>query len=139
MDQPQGGSKGHTLRPLLGGDTYTVELHDAMLQLHAGDGHTVLILPREEAARYLHFEWDLRRGRVVVFRLLGGLRAMRFLCPIAAANAVTAWLPWGTAGRRPRTYCLSSPRVWWACVGGPRGLSDWAFSWWDSSGSTPPG
>lgn len=91
------------LPPLKGGAAFQLSLAEDTLSLNAEDGHTVLMLPREEAARYLRFEWDLRRGRLIEFRLLGGLRSMRFMCPAAAVEAVLAWLP-ARSGRRAQAH-----------------------------------
>lgn len=87
----------HALAPVLGGGTCALELGPEMLTLFGEDGRTILMLPREEAARYLRFQWDLRRGRVIEFRLLGGLRAMRFTCPASVTAGLTEWLPPGAS------------------------------------------
>ena len=92
----------YELAPLGGGPHCTLELSAEMLTLNASDGHTVLMLPREEAARYMNFDWDLRRGRVIAFRLLGGLRSMRFLCGDSLVAAITHWLPAAAPSRFPR-------------------------------------
>lgn len=92
----------YELAPLGGGPHCTLELGVEMLTLSASDGHTVLILPREEAARYMNFDWDLRRGRLIAFRLLGGLRSMRFLCGDSLVAAITHWLPSAAPSRIPR-------------------------------------
>lgn len=90
----------HVLTPVLGGGACALELDPEMLTLFGEDGRTILMLPREEAARYLRFQWDLRRGRVIEFRLLGGLRAMCFACPASVTAGVIEWLPAGA----PRAF-----------------------------------
>lgn len=83
----------YSLVPLKGGGTYLLRLEEEVMTLAGADGHVVLMLPRGEAAKYLRFDWDVRRGRLIEFRLLGGLRSMRFLCGREVAAGVTAWLP----------------------------------------------
>ncbi len=87
------------LKPLKGGAAYALRIEDEVLTLVGEDGHTVLMLPREDGAKYLRFDRDLLRGRIIEFRLLGGLRSMRFHCTTDATQAVVAWLPVPTKPR----------------------------------------
>lgn len=93
MESGQRDAHVFQLAPLKGGSAYTLRMEDEILTLAGDDGHAVLMLPREEAAKYLRFDRDLVRGRVIEFRLLGGLRSMRFLCGGGTADAVVGWLP----------------------------------------------
>lgn len=82
-----------SLAPPKGGSPTLLRMDADVLSLQGDDGRTLLMLPRGEAAKYLRFDRDLLRGRVIEFRLLGGLRAMRFLCDRPTADAITSWLP----------------------------------------------
>lgn len=97
MESGQPRAQEFQLAPIKGGAAYALRLEDDILTLAGEDGHAVLMLPREEAAKYLRFDRDLLKGRVIEFRLLGGLRTMRFRCG-PAADAIVAWLP---APRQP--------------------------------------
>ncbi len=99
-------SEGHTatreneaisvpLRPIHGkrGAPWSADMDGDVLSLLAPDGRLVMMLPREEAAGHLSFEWDLLRGRTVSFSLVEGLKKYRFKCSAGQLRKLAAWLP----------------------------------------------
>jgi hypothetical protein len=82
------------LRPLHGprNDRFELQLDADLLALRSPDGRLIMMLPREDAARHIRFDWDLPRGRVVSF-VVEGLRAYRFRCERRDVDRIVQWLP----------------------------------------------
>lgn len=74
-------------------EKYTVQLGDDLLSLLSPDRRLIMMLPREEAARHIRFDWDLFRGRVASFVVVEGLKSHRFKCSRQAMKLLAAWLP----------------------------------------------
>lgn len=84
-----------SLRPIHGSrnEQWQVHLEEDLLSLHAPDGRIVMMLPREESALHIRFDWDLLRGRMVSFEVVEGLKAYRFRCGLRDLRALLGWLP----------------------------------------------
>lgn len=74
-------------------DAYTVSLDEDVLSLISPDERLVMMLPREEAARHLRFNYDLFHGRTVSFVVVEGLKAHTFKCPLLELEQLLSWLP----------------------------------------------
>jgi hypothetical protein len=84
-----------TLRPLHGGkrDSWFVHLDESILTLFAPDGRIVKMFPKDDAARHIRFDWDLRFGRAVTFMEDESFRARRFRCSRSDLGLLINWLP----------------------------------------------
>ncbi len=84
-----------SLRPTYGRARRPWSLHlDAdILTLLSADGRIVMMLPREEAALHMRFDWDLIHGRTVSFWAVEGMRAHKFLCNRRELAQLLGWLP----------------------------------------------
>lgn len=74
-------------------DAFTVSLDEDVLSLISPDERLVMMLPREEAARHLRFNYDLFYGRTVSFVVVEGLKAHTFKCPLLELEQLLSWLP----------------------------------------------
>jgi len=83
------------LQPLTGdGRTlWTVKLEPDTLTLINPTNQDVLQLHREEAARYINFAHDLRRGRVIHFVIIEGLKSYSFRCAKVQLLKLLTWMP----------------------------------------------
>lgn len=92
---PESGRISLKLRPIHGSKSefWTVLLDEDILSLSTADGRLVMMLPREEAARHLSFDWDLFHGRTVAFEVVEGMKAHRFRCGRRELLRLVRWLP----------------------------------------------
>ena len=74
-------------------DAFTVSLDEDVLSLISPDERLVMMLPREEAAHHLRFNYDLLYGRTVSFVVVEGLKAHTFRCPLLELEQLLSWLP----------------------------------------------
>lgn len=74
-------------------DAFTVSLEQDVMSLISPDERLVLMLPREEAARHIRFNYDLVHGRTVSFVIVEGLKAHTFKCPLLELEQLLNWLP----------------------------------------------
>lgn len=74
-------------------DAFTVSLEEDVLSLISPDERLVMMLPREEAARHIRFNYDLFYGRTVSFVVVEGLKAHTFRCPLLELEQLLNWLP----------------------------------------------
>ncbi len=83
------------LQPLTSeaGTLWTVKLEPEILTLMNPANQDVLQLHREEAARYINFAHDLRRGRVIHFVIIEGLKSYSFRCAKVQLLKLLAWMP----------------------------------------------
>ncbi|MBP8129755.1 MAG: hypothetical protein KA184_09245 [Candidatus Hydrogenedentes bacterium] len=74
-------------------DAFTVSLEQDVMSLISPDERLVLMLPREEAARHIRFNYDVFHGRTVSFVIVEGLKAHTFKCPLLELEQLLNWLP----------------------------------------------
>ncbi len=84
-----------SLRPAHGRarEPWSLQLDEGILTLLTPDGRIVMMLPCEEAALHMRFDWDLLRGRTVSFWVVEGLKAHQFQCDRRQLAQLLAWLP----------------------------------------------
>lgn len=76
-----------------GKSLWSVKLEPDILTLISPDNQEVLQLHREEAARYINFAHDLRRGRVIHFVIIEGLKSYSFRCAKVQLLKLLTWMP----------------------------------------------
>ncbi len=76
-----------------GGAPWTIAMGPELLTLHHSDGRPIVMLFREEAARYMHFSHDPLRGTVVTVSFIPGMKGYSFLCSREALAKLLNWLP----------------------------------------------
>ncbi len=81
------------LTPLAGAARATLHLEDDILSLRTEDGNVLLMLPREEAAGHVRFEWRLPAGRTLTFVIIEGVRSYTYRASAAVVRALLDWLP----------------------------------------------
>lgn len=72
---------------------WSLQLDESILSLLDAGGRIVMMLPREEAARHMRFDWDLLHGRTVSFWVVEGLKSHQFRCSGRELRQLLAWLP----------------------------------------------
>ncbi len=72
---------------------WTFTFDQDLLTLSNPAGRPVLTLHREEAARYMRFEYDLLRGPTISLVVVEGLKQYTFRCQQAHIEKLLAWLP----------------------------------------------
>jgi len=72
---------------------WTVSLGPEILTLHHANGRPIVMLFREEAARYINFSFDPVRGTTVTFSFIPGMKGYSFLCSKEALSKLLGWLP----------------------------------------------
>ena len=110
--EPKADGVSLALQPIGGprSERWAVQLDDELLSLLTPDGRLVLMLPREEAARHLRFDWDLPRGRLISFMVAEGLRGHRFRCGARERRVLLEWLPqkpWEEMEKEVRRYGIA--------------------------------
>lgn len=98
------------LTPLAGGPPATLHLDNDILSLRSDDDNLLLMLPREDAALHVRFEWRLPHGRTLTFVIVEGLRSYTYRANAAVVRALLDWLP-----LRPREALAGELR--WLGVG----------------------
>ena len=87
---------------------WTVSFESEILTLIRPDNTVVLKLHRDEAARYMRFEYDLFRGLTISLIIIEGLKKYSFRCHRAQVMKMLAWLPHLTAEERTRQIRYSA-------------------------------
>jgi ActR/RegA family two-component response regulator len=72
---------------------WNMSLGPEILTLHHSDGRSIIMLFREEAARYMHFNYDPIRGTMVTVSFTPGMKGYSFLLSSASLARLLAWLP----------------------------------------------
>ncbi len=93
--QDGAADSGLILRPLRGTHPgeWLAQLDEDIMSLTSPEGRLVLMIPREDAARLVRFQWDVMKGRTVSFVVVAGLKAYNFACPEATLRRLLAWVP----------------------------------------------
>lgn len=81
------------LAPLAGGPPATLHLNNDILSLRSEEDNVLLMLPREDAALHVRFEWRLPHGRTLTFVIVEGLRAYTYRASAATVRVLLDWLP----------------------------------------------
>ena len=92
-------------------ELWTLSLDSELLMLLRPDNAAVLTLHREEAARYMRFEYDLLRGRTVSLVIIEGLRRYTFCCTREQMRKLLAWLPHLSEGELTKQIRYSGTAV----------------------------
>ena len=92
-------------------ETWILTLDCDLLSLANPDERTVLTLPKEEAARYVRFAYDVFRGRTVTFVIIEGLKSYSFLCPKDQTKKLIGWMPLGAPAQLIREIRYSGVAV----------------------------
>jgi hypothetical protein len=75
------------------GTPWNLRLEPTTLTLLAPGDKSVLTLHRDEAARYMRFDFDLFRNRTITFVIVEGLKSHTFRCTKEILAKLLAWLP----------------------------------------------
>lgn len=81
------------LTPLKGGAPCSIQFDEEVLSLRADDDRVLMMLPRDDAALHIKFDWRLPYGPVVSFVVVEGLRAYHYRASREATRALLDWLP----------------------------------------------
>lgn len=117
------------LRPVGSDDTKVclLELNAEDASLVEHDGSLFMLIPREDAARYIRFSWDLLRGRIVSLALFEGMPPRRFRCRTREFTKLLTWLPQKPLTEIKKNIRLTGVAI--ALIGVLFVLVYWTFHW----------
>lgn len=72
---------------------WNISLGPEILTLNNADGRPIIMLFREEAARYMHFNYDLLRGTIITVSFIPGMKGYSFICDKKSLAKLFVWLP----------------------------------------------